>query len=625
MKKIVTLIAIILAAFACTPNLELEPGFGNEQPSEVAVQSVTINTTSLSLQPGEKATLSGTVLPDNATIHDVFWISSNENVATVSQNGEVTAISEGNCVITVNCDGKKAECEVTVAIVRIPVASVSIDKPSAELLVGETLQLSATVLPDDATDKTVNWTTSDAAVASVENGLVSALTAGEAIITASSGDFSATCTVNVSVPFSYGGMCMEAVSGGSISIYNPNGLTIEYKIENKDWVSANSTTISIRVNAKERVWFRGLNESYARGNSEDGYTPTTFNCYNGEFYLFGNLMSLIYGDEYESNNEISGEFAFFKLFFQNTNIVNHPNLDIELPATTLSASCYRNMFYSCAKLTRAPKLPAKKLEEACYASMFCYCSSLKEAPVMAAEEMAYMSCTWMMMRTGIEQAPELPAINLARSCYEFMFMECSNLKKGPSVLPATELAATCYTGMFQRCEKLEDAPMLPATEMKYSSYSHMFNGCKSLKKAPELPATSLAQACYSRMFGNSGLVEAPELPAMDLEVMCYQYMFEGCTSLEKAPILPALNLNYWCYEKMFNGCSNLNYIKMMATKAMVDTWSGYKLVDLTSDRMSSYCTEWVNGVAASGTFVKNPEATWEARGVNAIPEGWAIQ
>ncbi len=390
-------------------------------------------------------------------------------------------------------------------------------------------------------------------------------------------------------------------------------------------MSANSTTISIRVNAKERVWFRGLNESYARGNSEDGYTPTTFNCYNGEFYLFGNLMSLIYGDEYESNNEISGEFAFFKLFFQNTNIVNHPNLDIELPATTLSASCYRNMFYSCAKLTRAPKLPAKKLEEACYASMFCYCSSLKEAPVMAAEEMAYMSCTWMMMRTGIEQAPELPAINLARSCYEFMFMECSNLKKGPSVLPATELAATCYTGMFQRCEKLEDAPMLPATEMKYSSYSHMFNGCKSLKKAPELPATSLAQACYSRMFGNSGLVEAPELPAMDLEVMCYQYMFEGCTSLEKAPILPALNLNYWCYEKMFNGCSNLNYIKMMATKAMVDTWSGYKLVDLTSDRMSSYCTEWVNGVAASGTFVKNPEATWEARGVNAIPEGWAIQ
>lgn len=550
MKKLLSVSLLLLAFFACTTKLEPDP----EQTTEIAVQSVILNTTSLSLQPGESASLNGTVQPDNATIHSVPWKSSNDNVATVSQEGNVTAVSEGNCVISVTVDGVKAECDVTVAVVRIPVTSVSLNKTSADLLVGETLQLTATVLPDNATDKTVTWATSNADVASVDNGLVTALTEGDAVITASSSDYSATCAVNVSVPFSYGGMCMEALTGGTVSISNPNGLTIEYKVENKDWESANSTTISIKANAKERVWFRGLNDSYATGNSEDGYKPTVFNCYNGEFYLYGNLMSLIYGDEYESKTAITGEYAFFKLFIQNSNIINHPSLEIELPATTLSASCYRNMFYSCTKLTQAPKLPAKKLEEACYASMFCYCSSLKEAPVMDAEEMAYMSCTWMMMRTGIEQAPELPAMNLARSCYEFMFMECPNLKKGPSVLPATELASTCYTGMFQRCEKLEEAPILPATELKYSCYSHMFNGCKSLKKAPKLPATSLAEACYQRMFGNSELEEAPELPAMDLEVMCYQYMFEGCTSLQKAPVLPATTLNYWCYEKMFNGC-----------------------------------------------------------------------
>lgn len=541
MKKILIIVTFLAEVVSCTHKLEMEVLFESGQLYEVAVQSVTLNTTSLSLRPGEEASLFVTILPDNAT------------------------------------------------------------------------------------DKTVNWTTSDAAVASVENGLVSALTAGEAIITASSGDFSATCTVTVTAPFSYGGMCMEAISDGSIIIINPNNLTIEYKIENKDWNSTKSTYISIRANTKERVWFRGLNESYSKGNLQDGYMTTTFNCPDGEFYLYGNLMSLIYGDEYESKNAISGEFTFFKLFFQNSNIVNHPSLDIELPATTLRASCYRNMFYSCAKLTRAPKLPAKKLEEACYASMFCYCSSLKEAPEMAAEEMAYMSCTWMMMGSGIEQAPELPAMRLAQACYEYMFMECPNLKRGPSVLPATELDATCYAGMFQRCEQLECAPMLPATEMKYNCYGNMFNGCKSLKKAPELPAASLAQACYSRMFGNSGLVEAPELPAMDLEEMCYQSMFEGCTNLETAPVLPALNLNYWCYEKMFNGCSNLNHIKMMATKTMVDTWSGYKLVDLSSDNIESYCKAWVNGVAASGTFVKNPDATWEVRGANGVPEGWTIE
>ena len=625
MKKLFSISLLMLAVFACTPTLEPENFNDPEQTADIAVQSIVLNTTSLSLQPGETFALSGTVQPDNATIHSVSWKSSNDNVATVSQEGNVTAVSEGNCVITVTVDGVRAECDVTVAIVRIPVTSVSLNKTSAVLLVGETLQLTATVLPDNATDNAVTWTTSNADVASVDNGLVTALTEGEAVITALSGDISATCTVNVSIPFSYGGMCMEALTGGTVSISNPNGLTIDYKVENKEWESANSTTISINANAGERVWFRGLNESYATGNSEDGYKPTVFNCFNGEFYLYGNLMSLIYGDEYESKTMITGEYAFFKLFFQNSYIINHPDLEIELPATTLSASCYRNMFYSCTKLTRAPKLPAKKLEEACYASMFCYCSSLKEAPVMAAEEMAYMSCTWMMMRTGIEQAPELPAMSLARSCYEFMFMECPNLKKGPSVLPATELASTCYTGMFQRCEKLEEAPVLPATELKYSCYSHMFNGCKSLKKAPKLPATILAEACYQRMFGNSGLEEAPELPAMDLEVMCYQYMFEGCTSLEKAPVLPATTLNYWCYEKMFNGCSSLNYIKMMGTQVKKDTWTGYKLVDLTNDNIGSYCTEWVNGVAASGTFIKNPEAVWDATGPNGIPEGWTIE
>jgi len=621
MKKLLSVSLFSLAVFACTTKLEPAP----EQTTVIAVRSIVLNTTNLSLHPGEAFTLSGTVQPIDATIHSVSWKSSNDNVATVSQDGNVTAVSEGNCQISVTVDGVKAECDVTVAIVRIPVISVSLDKTSTNLLVGETLQLTAAVLPDSATDKTVTWTTSNSDVASVDKGLVTALTAGDAVITASSGDYSATCTVNVSAPFSYGGMCMEALTGGTVSISNPNGLTIEYKVENNDWESANSTTISIKANAKERVWFRGLNDSYATGNSEDGYKPTVFNCYNGEFYLYGNLMSLIYGDEYESKTTITGEYAFFKLFFQNSNIINHPNLEIELPATTLSASCYRNMFYSCTKLTQAPKLPAKKLEEACYASMFCYCSALKEFPEMAATDMAYMSCTWMMMKTGIETAPELPAMNLARSCYEFMFSECPDLRKGPSVLPATELAATCYTGMFQRCEKLETAPELPATDLKYSCYSHMFNGCTSLKKAPKLPATGLAEACYQRMFGNSGLEEAPELLAMDLEVMCYQYMFEGCTSLERAPVLPATTLNNWCYEKMFNGCSNLSYIKMMGTQVKKDTWTGYKLVDLTNDNIGSYCTEWVNGVAASGTFVKNPGAKWEARGVNGIPEGWDVE
>lgn len=612
MKRFLTLILSILAVMACTPNLEPEGGQDPQEPqdpTELSVEYVALSARTLSLQPGETVTLTGRIFPEEATVHSAYWSSSDEDVAAVSQNGEVTAVAEGSAVITLDCDGITDECAVTVAIVKIPVSSVTLDKTTAGLREGETLQLTATVLPDNATDKTVTWTTSNADVATVEDGLVKAISAGDATITASAGEFSAVCSVSVIARDFYGGMCLEAVYGGTISISNQNQLTIEYKVEDNDWTSSNSYSIDIKAKTGERVWFRGHNETYAKGSTETGYSLTRFYCNNGQFYLYGNLMSLIYGDDFEGKTEITGDYAFYKMFMQNSNIGNHPTLDIELPATTLTPSCYRNMFYKCQNLTRAPKLPAKILTEACYASMFAGCTSLKEFPEMAATDMAYMSCTWMMMASGIEEAPELPAMNLARSCYEFMFMDCANLKKAMSILPATELAPNCYTGMFQGDDKLENAPQLPATELAFNCYSHMFNGCKALKKAPKLPAMSLAEGCYQRMFGNSGLTEAPELPAMDMEIMCYQYMFQNCTELEIAPVLPALYLNYWCYEYMFSGCGKLNYIKALFLTTPSD----------------NYTPKWVEGVAEKGIFVKNPDATWDVRGINGIPESWKVE
>ena len=640
MKHVSAFLSILFFAFACTPDLEPEviPDSEDEpqteeptvvpeteEPTVIPVQSIELSEVSLSLEPGDKATLTATVTPDDATNKTIVWASSNETVATVSQDGAVAALTEGECTVTASCDGKEAECTVTVALQVISVSSVSLSSSSESLFVGETVQLTAAVLPENATDRTVVWTTSDEGVATVDDGLISAVSAGEATITATAGECSATCIVTVSVPFSYDGMCLESVSEGCIVISNPNQLTIEYKVENADWQSSSSAEISIKTKATEKVWFRGVNDSYTLGDPYSELYVTTFRCYYSEYYLYGNLMSLLYGDDFESKKEINGEHAFCKMFYRNDNIINHPEKDIVLPATTLSAFCYRNMFSYCSKLTRAPKLPAKVLTEACYASMFLYCSALKDFPEMDATDMAEMSCTWMMMGTGLETAPELPAMNLARSCYEFMFSECPDLKKGPSILPATELAASCYKGMFQRCNKLEETPELPATDLVFDCYNHMYNGCKSLKKAPKLPATKLASTCYQRMFGNSGLVEAPELPAMEMEYMCYAYMFEGCTSLEKAPVLPATALDFWCYKKMFSGCSSLNYIKMMGKQIKEDTWMGYKLVDLTNDNIDEYCTEWVEGVDSEGVFVKNQEAVWDVQSENGVPEGWEIQ
>ena len=203
----------------------------------------------------------------------------------------------------------------------------------------------------------------------------------------------------------------------------------------------------------------------------------------------------------------------------------------------------------------------------------------------------------------------LPATTLKASCYEGMFYDCSSLTSAPA-LPATSLAEGCYCGMFYCCTSLTSAPALPATSLANSCYDSMFYKCTSLSSAPVLPATSLANSCYRDMFhGCTSLSSAPVLPATSLTGFCYRGMFSGCTSLTSAPVLPATTLASYCYSGMFDGCINLNYIKCLATNIS-----------------KSACTEsWVQGVAASGTFVQADGMTGWTTGDDGIPAGWTVE
>jgi len=207
---------------------------------------------------------------------------------------------------------------------------------------------------------------------------------------------------------------------------------------------------------------------------------------------------------------------------------------------------------------------------------------------------------------------------LAQGCYCAMFQGCTSLTTVPE-LPATAitLATQCYDSMFYGCTSLTTAPELPATTLATYCYQSMFFGCTALTTAPVLPATILTIGCYNSMFkGCTALTTAPELPATTLADTCYANMFNGCTALTTAPVLPATSLYkcYGCYNNMFQGCSNLNYIKAMFT---------------TSPSTSEYTYNWVSGVAATGTFVKNSAAPWNATGVNTgvngVPSGWTVQ
>ena len=164
--------------------------------------------------------------------------------------------------------------------------------------------------------------------------------------------------------------------------------------------------------------------------------------------------------------------------------------------------------------------------------------------------------------------------------------------------------------MFYCCEGLTAAPELPATALVEGCYRNLFKGCKSLTTAPSiLPATTLANYCYEQMFEVcTSLTEAPELPATTLANYCYRSMFAGCTSLTKAPELTATTLANSCYDSMFQGCTSLNYIKCLATNISASNYTYY----------------WVEDVASSGTFVKDPNANNWPRGWNGIPNGWTI-
>ena len=387
--------------------------------------------------------------------------------------------------------------------------------------------------------------------------------------------------------------------------------TIDYKLNDGEWTSITSNTGSsaptITVNSGDKLQFRGNNEQYCTGVS-------SYNSFGDSTALFeveGNIMSLIYGDDFKNNLTISSDYTFANLFKDCTKLVSAENLI--LPATTLTSTCYASMFQGCTSLTTAPALPATTLASTCYDYMFGSCKNLTTAPELPATTLA-SKCYSSMFEgcTSLTTAPELPATKLESSCYQSMFQGCTSLTTAPA-LPATTLASSCYNVMFRNCTSLTTAPELPATTLASKCYSNMFKGCKKLTAAPELPATKVASDCYFEMFnGCTALTTAPSvLPATNLATSygCYNSMFKGCTSLTTAPELPATKLESSCYTRMFEGCTSLNYIKCLATN------------------ISAYnCTgNWVSGVASTGTFVKASSMKSWTRDVNGIPANWTVQ
>ena len=166
----------------------------------IELQNIVINKNEIELSRDEQSIIEATIYPNNAMPNNIFWRSSDITVATVDR-GIVTAIAPGECDITVSCQSHTAVCHVTVNYPLILSSYIELNITDAEIKKGETLQLTATVLPINADNKAVTWATTNKSVAKVDqNGLIKAISPGTAIITATTVDgsnLSASCLISV--------------------------------------------------------------------------------------------------------------------------------------------------------------------------------------------------------------------------------------------------------------------------------------------------------------------------------------------------------------------------------------------------------------------------------------------
>lgn len=343
----------------------------------------------------------------------------------------------------------------------IPVEGVQL-KESTTILEHESETLVATVLPADAANKKVSWSSDRTDIATVdETGKVTGIKAGEATITVTTEDGSktASCKVTVKTNAKYIPLTLMFTGSGTLEITNPASKELQYskngehKAPYSDYIDVNNGDII---------------ELYSNGTGSTKDIQMIISC-NADCFVYGNVMSLIDPNNFATTTSVP-EYAFARLFYDNDSIKNHKSLDLVLPATALNDACYYSMFFSCENLTKAPALPAEIMANLCYSQMFYGCTSLTKAPA-------------------------LPATTLATSCYMIMFSDCDKLETAPD-LPATTLAEACYSGMFYACKSLTTAPVLPAPTLVKSCYSSMFKDCSSLNSITCL-ATDISASDYT--------------------------------------------------------------------------------------------------------------------------------
>ena len=421
------------------------------------------------------------------------------------------------------------------------------------------------------------------------------------------------------------------------------------------------------------IW-DGTADCYIYGNimslvDETGFaTATTLTGGKGAGAGFGSLFSdnshLYNHDTYKLVLPATtlAEGCYARMFYNCTNLTTAP----ELPATTLVTGCYYNMFNGCSNLNSLTCLATDiSAEAATYgwldgvpatgtftkaAGMEDWTSGgngipagwtvvdnvvltdMKKTPLTLEAKTAgtimvfgpqsgmqysknYGAKTELTADAGYNSGNEVWTITVtAGETVQFYGNGTSITSYGSNNVRIAYGTADVYIygNIMSLVDEENFATATTLTDVNAFSYLFSYNSQLYNHDTYELvlPATTLAARCYQAMFSDcTNLTTAPALPATTLEEGCYSGMFTYCTNLTTAPVLPATTLADYCYYNMFNGCTKLNSVTCLAT-------------DISA---SDATTDWLSGVAATGTFTKAAGMTgWPTNSASGIPSGWTV-
>lgn len=250
----------------------------------VNVAGITLDITSSTIDKNETLQLTETIAPAGATNQNVTWSSDDEAVATVSSAGLVTTIASGTAVITVTSVDSSFTDICTLTVIEA-VTGITLDITSTTLNVSDTVQLTETIVPASATNKSVGWTSSDDTIATVSAfGEVTGIDDGSATITVTTaaGGFTATCIITVEIPVT--GVRIVRYGADQIEVNSSLELYDEYEIEFTPWAPTNQnytiSSSSPAVASIDTVWMDIIGESVGTSTitvtTEDGGFTDSF-------------------------------------------------------------------------------------------------------------------------------------------------------------------------------------------------------------------------------------------------------------------------------------------------------------------------------------------------------------